>query len=65
MFYKKKTFFSFFTYFFQNMKRQTFDKVAIVICFVKSVLLFQGIHFPLKDLNTVLFHMQVTNIDLK
>ena len=32
MFYKKKIFFSFFTYFFQNLKRQTFDKV-VMSCF--------------------------------
>ena len=31
MFYKKN-FFSFFTYFFQNLKRQTFDKV-VMSCF--------------------------------
>ena len=34
MFYKKKTFFLFVIYFFQDMKRQTFEKVVIIVKFL-------------------------------
>ena len=42
MFYKKNLY-SFLTYFFQNLKRHIFDKVAIIFCFVKVQLNYSSL----------------------